>query len=956
MSKEIIINADKNQTRIALIEDGELVELHIESTDNERTLGDIYLGRVRRTMPSIQAAFIDIGQKQDAFLHYSDLADNLPQWLKLLEYKKPNVTQMAIETGMVPDPRHEDDEDSSRGSRSGRHERSAKSTKQDLVAAEDEYKDKRRGRGDNRGRQRDGEEDQGASRGRDSAQRKARGDDNDQHDRSRDYQEEDVDRPDSQDQRGRRDDRRDNRGSNDRGRNDRGREGRDDNDQQRDDQRRDRRQQRRGDDSRRDDEYRDENQDGEQEASRQGRGRSSQRRGGPKEQRPASDRNSRDHVSRKDGKSAQGSRGRGGRGNRGRSNPDPSGKPPEAFLDKGKRILVKIVKEPISAKGSRVSTDISLAGRFLVLVPLANYVAVSKKIYSYKERRRLRALARSLLPTGFGVIVRTVAEGKKARELDTDLRLLLEKWRKIEKRLEGAPEPPVVVHEDVSMASSVIRDLFSDDYDRILIDDPKLYKNVKNYVQAVAPHMVPAVQQHKGKHPVFKAAKIAHDVNQAFESRVDLPSGGYLFIEHTEAMHVVDVNSGRAGRGLSQEQNSLKVDLEAVHAIAKQIRLRDLGGIIVIDFIDLREERNRKKVYFELKKAFSRDRAVTKILPMSDFGLVEITRQRLRPSITKTFSSNENKDKATAGEAEAKPRRKERAVRSITIEGFVEKIERWITSYKAKGLGRSVALQVHPFAAAFLSQKIPAYPTRWFLRYFIRVKLVIDDSLDPLGFRFLDPKTGKEIPRHSSNRRGRGRDKSRRGNRRGNNAGAAKTNNPKAGDAKSSSAKSNSARSGASRSGGSKSGNAKSGNARSGSPRPGSARSSSARSGSSKSNTTNKSGSTKSSSRSGSQRSSSSNRSNASRSGGAKTNSNKTNSAKSNSARSNSSRSNSAKSNSAKSSSTRSGSAKTNSDKPSSSRSGGAKSNNDRAKGAKSSSNPSRQDNNRNDSDKQKRK
>ena len=597
MSKEIIINVEKGQTRIALIEEGELAELYIENEENERTLGDIYLGRVRRTMPSIQAAFIDIGQKQDAFLHYSDLADNLPQWLKFLENGKPQVTRFVT-------------------SQKGQLARKP-ANNEDSIAEKDESDPKKN-----------------KLRSQDQAKT--------------------SERPDN------------------------------------------------------------------------GRSASKKERGG-----------------------------RGRRGKRDNTARDSNSPPPESFLDKGKRILVKIVKEPISAKGSRVSTDISLAGRFLVLVPLANYVAVSKKIYSFKERRRLRALARSLLPRGFGVIVRTVAEGKKAKELDTDLRLLLEKWKKIEKKLEGSPTPPVVVHVDANMASSVIRDLFSDDYDRILIDDPRLFKNVKNYVQAVAPHMVPAVQHHNGKHHIFKTAKIAHEINQAFESRVDLPSGGYLFIEHTEAMHVVDVNSGRAGRGLSQEENSLKVDIEAVHAIAKQIRLRDLGGIIVIDFIDLREDRNRKKVFYELRKAFRQDRAVTKILPMSDFGLVQITRQRLRPSVTKTFANSEGKT-AVGNEGDRTATKKKTAARTMTIEGFVEKIERWITSYKKKGKGRALHLQVHPFAAAFLSQKIPGYPLRWFVKYLVRVKLKIDESLDPLGFRFVDPETGEDLSRRSPQRRGRG--------------------------------------------------------------------------------------------------------------------------------------------------------------------------------------------------------
>ncbi len=725
MSKEIIINADKNQTRIALIEDGELAELHIESSENERTLGDIYLGRVRRTMPSIQAAFIDIGQKQDAFLHFSDLADNLPQWLKLLEHNKPNVSQLASLTNDLPRKAFDDD-DTDDVDRPGEGSRGQKNKKGQQGRGQ-------RGKGQQRGnpqsKDQPGTEQSGRQESKGQQNKGQQGKDQ----QSKDQQSKDQqNKGQHKGQQGKDQ----HKGQQGKGRHSRGAKNSNSDvvaaEVEVEEAVHERREQ--GDD-------------------KQGRRRPPQRRGHHKEGRSSSRRNSRESVSKQDAE--KNSRPNKSRRNSRRHVVDPNSPPPESFLEKGKRILVKIVKEPISAKGSRVSTDISLAGRFLVLVPLANYVAVSKKIYSYKERRRLRALARSLLPAGFGVIVRTVAEGKKAKELDTDLRLLLEKWRKIEKRLEGSPTPPVVVHEDVSMASSVIRDLFSDDYDRILIDDPKLFKNVKNYVQAVAPHMVPAVQLHKGKRHIFKTSKIAHDVNQAFESRVDLPSGGYLFIEHTEAMHVVDVNSGRAGRGLSQEQNSLKVDIEAVHAITKQIRLRDLGGIIVIDFIDLREERNRKKVYFELKKAFIRDRAVTKILPMSDFGLVEITRQRLRPSITKTFSTQEPESAKPSGK-EHKPRRNERSPRSMTIEGFVEKIERWITSFKSKGKNRSVILQVHPFAAAFLNSKIPAYTTRWFLKYFIRVKLVFDESLDPLGFRFINPKTGEEFSRRSNNRRGRG--------------------------------------------------------------------------------------------------------------------------------------------------------------------------------------------------------
>ena len=676
MSKEIIINTDKNQTRIALIENGELIELYIEDSENERTLGDIYLGRIRRTMPSIQAAFVDIGQKQDAFLHYSDLADNLPEWLQLLEQDPPRVASLAASITENPEstrPRSASAR-SRRPKRLGRSEKIQREKNRISPPKEgkesepaDEIKEVELENAEG-GSSTNGSKNEtvgtipapGKVRRRPSKRRNFK--------KEREKNIESEDRPEDAE--------------------------------------------------------------------------------ALLEEQAASDKPA-------NGKKSPSSRVNGKNKDKRATKAAPLDQQPQKHLEKGKPILVKIVKEPISAKGSRVSTDISLAGRFLVLVPLANYVAVSKKIYSYKERRRLRALARSLLPAGFGVIVRTVAEGKKAKELDTDLRLLLEKWRKIENKLETAGKPPVLVHEDVNMASSVIRDLFSDDYDRILIDDQKLYRNVKNYVQAVAPHMVPAVQLYKGKRHIFKSANIARDINQAFESRVDLPSGGYLFIEHTEAMHVVDVNSGRAGRGLSQEENSLKVDLEAVHAIAKQIRLRDLGGIIVIDFIDLRDERNRKKVYYELRKAFRKDRAVTKILPMSDFGLVEITRQRLRPSITKTFSSKSEEKLVVPVEeppkAKKPPREKPRRVRSI--ENFVEKIEQWIAAYKSKSKGRIIHLRIHPFSAAYMNQKIPAYPIRWFVKYFIRVRFVLDEKLDPLEFRFVDPSTGKNLSHPRPNRK-----------------------------------------------------------------------------------------------------------------------------------------------------------------------------------------------------------
>ncbi len=587
MGKEIVINAEKDITRIAIVEDGNLGELHFENPENERTIGDIYLGRIRRVMPSIRAAFVDVGQEQDAFLHFSDLSDNLSDLLNFVQQKNPRVDE-------------------------------------NVKLSDDNGKQGRRGRHSNQ----------------------------------------------------------------------------------------------------------------------------------------------------------------------------------QKHLKNGQRILVKITKEPISNKGSRVSTNISLAGRFLVLVPLADYTAVSKKISSHKERRRLRALAKSLLPAGFGIIVRTVAEGRDAKSLDTDLNLLLDKWRKIEKNLKGKPSPPVKVHEDVSMASSIIRDLFSQDFDRILVDQPHLYRKIRGYVQAVAPQMAPAVKLHRKKNHVFTEMGVDKDIEEVFDSRVELPSGGYLFVEQTEAMHVVDVNSGRSGKGMSQEENSLRVNLEAARVIAKQIRLRDLGGIIVVDFIDMRSDSNNKKVYDALQEEFAKDRAVTKVLPMSDFGVMEITRQRLRPSLTKTFSgpdvngsSSEEDDarpesRTQTGDGAKKPepvakeesarqprgkrssrgddrrgreqqsrgRRSSRSSREQapaepaatttpdkSPEDLLQEIEEWIVAYRKAGNRRSVKLRVHPFTAAYLNRKVPTYPTRWFMKHLLRVRLDPTEDVAPTAFRFVDAASGDDV-------------------------------------------------------------------------------------------------------------------------------------------------------------------------------------------------------------------
>ena len=265
------------------------------------------------------------------------------------------------------------------------------------------------------------------------------------------------------------------------------------------------------------------------------------------------------------------------------------------LLKTGQKLLVQIVKEPIGSKGPRVSTDITIAGRFLVLIPMGDYIAVSKRINNYKERRRLKGILNGMVPDGFGVIVRTVAQNQEQEAIEEDLHTVLKKWETLAERLEDA-EPPSLLYNDLDMTESLIRDLFAKNYDRVLVDDPKMFKQIKSYVQQIAPQMMPNVELFKGKEHIFDHVGVSEDVNSIFNPRVRMKMGGYLIFEQTEAMYVVDVNSGPYAAKQKQEDNSLKTNLEAAREIAKQLRLRDIGGIIVVDFIDLKDEKIEKNI------------------------------------------------------------------------------------------------------------------------------------------------------------------------------------------------------------------------------------------------------------------------------------------------------------------------------------------------------------------------
>ena len=519
MVKEIVINSTAVQTRVAITEDGYLADFFVDYPENRRTVGDIYLGKVARVLPGIKAAFIDIGMKHDAFLHFSDIGETTKQL-------------------------------------------------QDMI-----------------------------------------GDDSDV----------DVDDED-------------------------------------------------------------------------------------------------ENLKRSD--------------HQNKPNSENFIRPTIPKLQKGQEILVQITKEPVNNKGVRVSSSISLAGRFCVLLPFDGKVGISKKIFDYKERRRLRQIARSILPKNYGLIIRTVAKDQAEDAMKDDLKNLMKTWQEIEANVK-TEKPPSLIYQDMNTTSSVIRDLFTPDITKVFIDSKKLYKQIRSYVQVVQPGLADKIELFPSGTSIFDSFKIEEQIKTLMTRKVPLPSGGYLIIEHTEAMVVVDVNSGRYAKSKEQELNSLKTDLEAAREIARQLRLRDIGGIIVIDFIDLEEEKNKKKVFDELKKEFRRDRAKVTVLPMSDFGLVQITRQRIRQNIMQTMK-------------EVCP--------YCLGSGLLTKhshvvydLEEWVKKFKKTSTEKRLILKCHPLFAMRLREGRDGSILKLQLKYLIRIKIEEDKNLQIGQLKFVSGMNSSEL-------------------------------------------------------------------------------------------------------------------------------------------------------------------------------------------------------------------
>ncbi len=389
-------------------------------------------------------------------------------------------------------------------------------------------------------------------------------------------------------------------------------------------------------------------------------------------------------------------------------------------LKSNQSVLVQIVKEPISTKGPRLSSEISIAGRYIVLVPFSNRVSVSQKITDIEEKDRLKRLVKSIKPKGFGVIIRTVAKGQSVAELEKDLEQLIERWSNMCSKLYNAEHPSKVLGE-VNRASSILRDVFNDTFTGIHVDSEELHQQVTDYLTEIEPKKVSIVKLYKNEIPIFEKFGIERQIKTSFGQSVSMSKGAYLVIEHTEALHVIDVNSGnRSNKAKNQEDTALEVNLISAKEIARQLRLRDMGGIIVVDFIDMNKSENRKTLFDSLREEMLDDRAKHKILPPSKFGLVQITRQRVRPE---TAIKTKEKNPSIEAEVEA----------PITL---VNKLEVDLKRLITRSKGKEVSLSAHPFICAYLTKGFPSVRAKWSWYHKRWIKISPRDAYTYLEYHF----------------------------------------------------------------------------------------------------------------------------------------------------------------------------------------------------------------------------
>lgn len=507
MEKELIINSTPTEVEIALLEDSKLVELHNQKTNTNFTVGDIFLGRIKRLMPGLNAAFVDIGHKKDAFLHYTDLG---PKLRSLLKYTEGSIngsqrTQLLENFKLEPEI--------------------IKTGKIDQV------------------------------------------------------------------------------------------------------------------------------------------------------------------------------------------------------LGKRQPILVQVLKEPIGTKGPRLTCELTIPGRFMVLTPFSDVIAVSKKIGNAEERKRLRLLIESIRPKNFGIIVRTAAEGKKVADLHEELQTMLGKWESIYEQL-GNSKPPLKLLSEIDKASTILRDILNDSFNKIVVNDKQLHQNIQGYLGSIAPDKVGIASLHRSRKPIFDTFGVNKQIKASFGKTATMASGAYLVIEHTEAMHVIDVNSGHKMSSHDQESAVLNVNLEAAEEIARQLRLRDIGGIIIIDFIDMRNRDHKQKLVQSMRQFMKKDRAQHTILSLSKFGLMQITRQRVRPEVNINTAEVCPTCNGT-GKINA----------SILLTDDIDRDLNFILQAHPKS---NLKLKVHPYVFSYLTKGWKSMQIQWFRKHFKWIKIQPDNDYYMTQYKFYD--------------------------------------------------------------------------------------------------------------------------------------------------------------------------------------------------------------------------
>jgi ribonuclease G len=569
MKKEIIINSTLNEVRIAITEEGRLAELFIDFPDKERLIGNIYLGKVNKVIQGINAAFVNIGFNQDAFLHFSDVDESLENFIT---EEDDDSDDSKKKSSKKPNPK----------SKSSHKEDSKKKTPHSKQPTHSKKEDTNK----------------------------------------------DLD-------------------------------------------------------------------DKSAVALRQQKYKSEKHK------------NSRTAVfsTKKHGEF-------------------------EISIEQGQTVIVQIVREAYGNKGVKVTTKIGIPGRNLVLLPFDGIVGISKKITQYNDRRRLRRLAKSVLPEGYGLIVRTAARKVREEDLQRELESLIDAWRDVEKKVNKG-DAPILLHQDMHAAGSVIRDLFTPDVVRVVIDSKKLYKEITGYLKSVSPLLLEKVELYSKKAPIFDTYGIEKDLAETYNPKIHLPSGGSIVIEQTEAMLVIDVNSGRSNSSEDQEVNAYKTNMEALVEIARQIRLRDNAGIILTDFIDMMNPKNRMKIFNEMKKELYRDRAITVAYPLTQLNLMQITRQRINQNISEKLSEVCPTCQGTG--------------RVISKGVLVNFIERWLKNFRSHSREFRVTLVIHPHIANYLTEGTISKLSRLMIKYFVKIKVQQSSHNRIDEYKFYSQKHQKDI-------------------------------------------------------------------------------------------------------------------------------------------------------------------------------------------------------------------